>query len=111
MSPDSSQALLGRSAAALAPVAETRAVLPGGSRGRGVAQPGSDYDIGIYYSGALDVAALEAVARTLDSTGRTPLVTPLGGWGAWVDGGGWLTIDGEAGGLPSPHLGGRHRGL
>jgi len=96
MSPDSSQALLDRIAAALAPVAGIRAVVLGGSRGRGVAQPGSDYDIGIYYSGALDVAALEAVARTLDSTGRTPLVTPLGGWGAWVDGGGWLTIDGEA---------------
>jgi hypothetical protein len=96
MSPDSSQALLDRIAAALAPVAGVRAVVLGGSRGRGVAQAGSDYDIGIYYSGTLDIAALEAVARRLDGSGRTPLMTPLGGWGAWVDGGGWLTVDGEA---------------
>ena len=63
MSPDTSQALLDRIAAALAPVAGIRAVVLGGSRGRGVAQPGSDYDIGIYYSGALDVAGHHAIGR------------------------------------------------
>jgi hypothetical protein len=96
MSLVSSQALLDRIAAALAPVGGVRAVVLGGSRGRGVQHAGSDYDIGIYYTGDLDIAALEAVARELDGTGRTPLMTAIGGWGAWVDGGGWLTIDGEA---------------
>jgi hypothetical protein len=96
MSLVSSQALLDRIAAALAPVGGVRAVVLGGSRGRGVQQAGSDYDIGLYYTGELDIAALEAAARQLDGTGKTPLMTPRGGWGAWVDGGGWLTIDGEA---------------
>ncbi|MBM7784670.1 nucleotidyltransferase domain-containing protein [Tenggerimyces flavus] len=63
------------------------AVALGGSRARGTHRPDSDYDIGLYYRGAPDLAALRALA------GETEL-TELGGWGPWVDGGGWLTIDG-----------------
>lgn len=102
MSSTTSQALLDKIAAALAPVGGVRAIVLGGSRGRGVHTAGSDYDIGLYYEGDLDIAALERVARTLNDPGsaRTyqpghPLVTGIGGWGAWVNGGGWLTIDGE----------------
>ncbi|MBV9540478.1 MAG: nucleotidyltransferase domain-containing protein [Alphaproteobacteria bacterium] len=112
MSGDTSQALLDKVCAAILPVGGICAVVLGGSRGRGAHTAASDYDIGIYYDGPLDVAALERVAQSLNTpvagrsylTGATdrrpptqsaaPLVTPIGGWGPWVNGGGWLTIDG-----------------
>ncbi len=105
MSPVTSQALLDRIAAALAPVGGVRAVVLGGSRGRGVHHAASDYDIGLYYGGALDIAALERAAQDLNDAGAalryqavaepaSPLVTQIGGWGPWVNGGGWLTVDG-----------------
>src|SRR5262249_12957075 len=40
----------------------------------------------------LDVAALRRLAEEL--TGTATEVTEPGGWGPWVDGGGWLTIAG-----------------
>ncbi|HEX4301448.1 MAG TPA: hypothetical protein VHZ78_01550 [Rhizomicrobium sp.] len=90
-----SQSLLETVTAALAPVRGVRAVVLGGSRGRGVHVAGSDYDIGLYYSGDLDIAALEDAAQTLTGGAAAPLMTQTGWWGAWVDGGGWLTVDGE----------------
>ncbi|MEI9887492.1 MAG: nucleotidyltransferase domain-containing protein [Rhizomicrobium sp.] len=102
---DTSQALLDRLAGALAPVAGVRAVALGGSRGRGVHNAASDYDIGLYYDGELDIAGLERAAQALNDAGGArsyrsteaagrPLVTGIGGWGPWVNGGGWLTVDG-----------------
>ncbi|MEI9995761.1 MAG: DUF4037 domain-containing protein [Rhizomicrobium sp.] len=92
-------------AAALKGVGGVRAIVLGGSRGRGTAQAGSDYDIGLYYDGAggLDIAALEAAAVLLNGCavrgpGKAPgdpLMTRPGGWGEWVDGGGWLVVGGE----------------
>ena len=70
------------------------AVLLGGSRARGTHTPDSDTDLGIYYHRPLDVAALGELARTFG--GPAAQVTPVGGWGPWVDGGGWLTVDGAA---------------
>lgn len=68
------------------------AVVLGGSRARGTQRPDSDYDIGLYYRGELDIAALGALAATY---GDTPVeVTACGGWGPWVDGGGWFTVGG-----------------
>lgn len=63
------------------------AVALGGSRARGTQRPDSDYDLGLYYRGAPDLAALRALA------GETEL-SELGGWGPWVNGGGWLTLEG-----------------
>ncbi len=107
MSLDTSQALLDRIAGALAPAGGVRAVVLGGSRGRGVHHAASDYDIGLYYEDALDIESLERAARALNDQGATrsyrngdsasrPLLTPIGGWGPWVNGGGWLTVDGVA---------------
>lgn len=70
------------------------AVLLGGSRARGEHAPGSDYDLGLYYRGPLDLDGLRRLARSV--SGPDAALTELGGWGPWVDGGGWLTIDGHA---------------
>ncbi len=74
----------------LAQVIGVEGVALGGSRARGVHQPTSDYDLGIYYGNGIDVAALQSVADEY-STVHAQLTAP-GGWGPWVDGGGWLVI-------------------
>ncbi|MDR7276119.1 nucleotidyltransferase domain-containing protein [Catenuloplanes atrovinosus] len=76
----------------LAGIGGVRAVVLGGSRARGTHRPDSDYDLGLYYRDDLDVAALRALAARI--TGHDTEVTARGGWGPWVDGGGWLTVDG-----------------
>lgn len=89
------EALLSRLVVALAPVPGIEAVALGGSRARGTATAGSDYDIGLYYRGSrpIDIAALSRVAAVLDDRRAAAEVTPLGGWGPWIDGGGWLLIN------------------
>ncbi len=69
-------------------------VLLGGSRARRTHTPDSDTDLGLYYRPPLDVAALGALARAVGSPAAR--VTEPGEWGPWVDGGGWLTVDGAA---------------
>ncbi len=94
MTTPNDEQLLARIVGSLAPLPGIRAVVLGGSRARGTATPESDYDIGLYYDGhaPFDHAALTRAVATLDDAGAT--VTPIGGWGPWIDGGGWLTIDG-----------------
>ena len=94
MSDANDEALLSRLVGALAPVPRIEAIALGGSRARGTATAASDYDIGLYYRGGqpIDVAALGKVAASLDDRGAEAEVTPLGGWGPWVDGGGWLRL-------------------
>ncbi|GAA4876002.1 nucleotidyltransferase domain-containing protein [Kitasatospora terrestris] len=65
----------------------------GGSRARGTHRPDSDYDLGLYYRRPLDTGQLRDLARQL--TGKDVDVTEPGGWGPWVDGGAWLTVDGH----------------
>jgi len=102
---ETSEALIARVAAAFAGVRGVAGIVLGGSRGRGVHHAGSDYDFGLYYRGAdgIDFEALNQAARELDDGARRapagqteqPLMTGFGGWGPWVNGGGWLTIGGE----------------
>ncbi|MBQ4085768.1 MAG: nucleotidyltransferase domain-containing protein [Clostridia bacterium] len=71
------------------------AVVLGGSHATGTATETSDIDIGIYYDpAALDLAFLNRAAQSLDDARRADLVCPAGGWGPWVNCGGWLSIDG-----------------
>jgi predicted nucleotidyltransferase len=79
-------------AARLAKVPGVRAVALGGSRARGTHRPDSDWDLGVYYRGEVDVAALTALAA--DVTGEPVEVAGPGGWGPWVNGGAWLSVNG-----------------
>jgi predicted nucleotidyltransferase len=90
------EALLRRLIVALSAVPGVEAIALGGSRARGTAVATSDYDIGLYYRAnrPIDVAALGKVAAILDDRGVEASVTPIGGWGPWIDGGGWLVVGG-----------------
>jgi predicted nucleotidyltransferase len=84
-------------AARLAAVPGVVAVALGGSRARGTTAPDSDVDLGVCYDPARPPtrAALNALARELDDGHPSDAVTAFGEWGPWINGGAWLTIDGE----------------
>ena len=67
----------------LAQLAGSVSVVLGGSRAMGTAAPSSDWDLGVYYRGDLDLAPLRAYGD----------VHPPGSWGRIMNGGAWLTID------------------
>ncbi|MDH6673460.1 putative nucleotidyltransferase [Paenibacillus sp. LBL] len=71
-------------------------VVLGGSRAKGTAAAESDIDIGIYYdeSQGFKVEDVARAARKLDDEHRDNIITSLGEWGAWVNGGGWLRSEG-----------------
>ncbi|SDQ96720.1 MULTISPECIES: nucleotidyltransferase domain-containing protein [unclassified Streptomyces] len=77
-------------AAKVAQVPGVVGVMLGGSRARGAHRPDSDWDLGVYYRGAPDLAALEALAA--EATGGPVEVYGPGSWGAWVNGGAWLVL-------------------
>ncbi len=70
------------------------AVTLGGSRARGDHTSSSDVDLGLYYRGTPDVAALRDYTAELGNDSE--VVTRPGEWGPWVDGGAWLAVDGVA---------------
>src|SRR6266545_7860665 len=69
----------------LAAMPGTVAVVFGGSRALGSNDAGSDWDLGLYYRGALDLTALAARG----------VVYPPGSWGRVMNGGAWLRCGGE----------------
>jgi predicted nucleotidyltransferase len=74
-----------------------RAIVLGGSRARGTYTSTSDIDLGIYYdpNSLLDLSALGQIATRLDDAHRVDVITGIGGWGPWINGGGWLRIQGH----------------
>lgn len=74
------------------------AVALGGSRARGTHLASSDIDLALYYDPAhpLDVQALRHIAVQIDDSHRPDLLTEVGGWGPWINGGGWLHVAGQA---------------
>jgi hypothetical protein len=86
---------IGEIVAELSSVTRLVAVTLGGSWAAGRARADSDVDLGLFYRAdrPLDIPAVRAVAETWNDT-PGPVVTPLGGWGDWVNGGSWLTIRG-----------------
>ena len=81
----------------LAGVPGVAAVVLGGSRARGTATENSDYDLGLYFRRGrpLDTEALLGAVRPLVDHPETAVVTPIGKWGPWIVGGGWLRIAGK----------------
>jgi len=73
-----------------------KAVVLGGSHARGLAQPGSDIDLGIFYSEAnpFSIESIQQLASDVNDTVE-PVVTGFYEWGPWVNGGAWLTIAGQ----------------
>lgn len=71
-------------------------VVLGGSRARGTNYATSDIDIGIYYdeTAGFDVSEVSKIATKLDDEHREKIITSLGEWGPWVNGGGWLIVQG-----------------
>ena len=61
------------------------AVVLGGSRASGAHDAGSDWDLSVYYRGALDTSRLASRGE----------VHPPGSWGRLMNGGAWLTCAGE----------------
>lgn len=79
----------------LAQVDGVRAVVLGGSWARGASDENSDIDLGIYYDPAqpLNMEQLRGLAAQL---GNEPdAVTQPGEWGPWINGGAWLTVNGQ----------------
>jgi Nucleotidyltransferase domain len=89
--------LLQRVVTALAEVEGIAAIVLGGSRARGTAHEGSDYDIGLHFSAArpLDTDRLLLAVETLVDDPSVAKVTPIGAWGPWIVGGAWLSVDGR----------------
>jgi len=69
---------------ALGAPAGIEAVTIGGSRAAGTADDASDWDIGLYYLGPIDLAPLARYGE----------VHPPGSWGRIMNGGAWLTLEG-----------------
>ena len=89
------KAILGKVVPVLSIVPGIQAIVLGGSRARSTHSPHSDIDIGIYYDNSkLDMDALNKAAKAVDDEHRENLVASPGDRGNWVNGGGWLTVDG-----------------
>ena len=87
--------ILDKIVAVLATVPGIEAIVLGGSRARGTHSPASDIDIGIYYDhSTLDIGVLNKATQAVDDEHRENLIASPGGWGKWVNGGGWLVVDG-----------------
>jgi predicted nucleotidyltransferase len=80
----------------LAAIRGVLAVVLGGSHARGRARPESDIDLGVFYSekAPFSIDAIRALAEAVNDT-PAPVVTDFYGWGAWVNGGSWLTVGGQ----------------
>lgn len=92
--PEPALRLAGYLAARLGTVEGVVAVVLGGSWARGSARPDSDVDIGILYEPAQppDLVVLRQLAEEMDDRHLPDLLTPFGGWGPWINGGGWLEV-------------------
>lgn len=91
------ESVLERVVPRVAEVPGVKAIVLGGSRARGTAIATSDYDLGLYYGSAAELDTgrlLEAVKGLVDEP-QAAAVTPVGAWGKWIVGGGWLLVGGR----------------
>lgn len=80
----------------LGAICGVQAVVLGGSYARGRARPGSDIDLGLFYSEASPflIQSVRDLAESVNDRAG-PVVTGFYEWGPWVNGGAWLTIGGQ----------------
>jgi predicted nucleotidyltransferase len=73
-----------------------QAIVLGGSWASGTQRADSDIDLGLYYNAdyPLNIQRVRNIANEFNDL-PDPVVTDLGGWGRWVNGGAWLTIQGQ----------------
>ena len=73
------------------------AITIGGSFATGLADASSDVDLGLYYErrDPIDLPHLSRIVAGLDDRRSEGLITGFGEWGPWVNGGGWLRIQGQ----------------
>lgn len=90
------RAIIGQTVTELESVSGVKALVLGGSYATGTQRPDSDIDLGLYYSehDPPDIAHIKRIAADLNDF-PDPVVTELGAWGPWVNGGAWLTIQGQ----------------
>ncbi|HJF69067.1 nucleotidyltransferase domain-containing protein [Staphylococcus kloosii] len=71
-------------------------VVLGGSRAKGNHRADSDIDIGIYYdeTQGFNTDNIEKAALKINDEKKDDLITSLGDWGEWINGGGWLLVNG-----------------
>ncbi|MFD2699251.1 nucleotidyltransferase domain-containing protein [Paenibacillus shunpengii] len=88
--------LLNKITALLSPVPGIVGVVLGGSRARGTHQADSDIDIGVYYDlkSGFSIDEINKAVKDLNDEPVDHPITPIGGWGPWVNAGGWFVIDG-----------------
>lgn len=88
---DAENRVVGELVGKLCRVPRVACVVLGGSRATNTHHPGSDIDIGLYYSEARPFAipAIRAIAESV-SAGDAPTVTEFYEWGTWVNGGAWV---------------------
>jgi len=92
----SQRELVSTLATRLGGISGIKAVVLGGSHARGRAQPGSDIDLGLFYSevAPFSIERVRELAEAVNDT-TEPVVTDFYAWGPWVNGGAWLTIGGQ----------------
>lgn len=93
---NSQHELISKLTARLSGISGIQAVVLGGSFARGRAQPGSDIDLGIFYSETAPFAidSIRDLARSVHDA-ADPVVSGFYEWGQWVNGGAWLSISGQ----------------
>ncbi len=93
---ETQKAILQRTVNELQQLAGIEAIVLGGSHARGRARPNSDIDIGLYYrpETAFSIEKVRQIASHLNDT-PDPVVAEFYEWGQWVNGGAWLTIEGQ----------------
>jgi len=70
-------------------------IVLGGSRARGTNTEDADIDIGIYYDEeTFKAEMINGIATKLDDEHRENIVSSLGEWGPWINGGAWIIVQG-----------------
>ncbi len=76
-------------------IKEIKAIVLGGSNATNTQRPDSDIDFGIFYEAKnpLDIEKVTKAIRNLGVNEKNSIITKIGEWGYWMNGGTWLIVD------------------